>query len=62
MNETILQMLIGAAQARFDAMSPEQKDAMRREQKISFVYGQLHDCAPSVTKEEIANLIKSKEK
>ena len=25
-----------------------------REQKISFVYGQLMDCAPHVTKEDIA--------
>lgn len=60
MNETKLQTLIDAAQARFDAMSPGQKSAMWHEQKISFIYGQLQDCAPSVTKEEIADFIKYK--
>lgn len=58
MNKTKLQMLLENAQARFDAMSPEEQAAMWREQKISFVYGQLQDCAPSVTKEKIANFIK----
>lgn len=57
MSDSKLQTLIAAAQARFDAMSPEQKATMWREQKISFIYGQLQDCAPSVTKEEIANFI-----
>lgn len=58
MNKTKLQMLLENAQARFDTMSPEEQAAMWREQKISFIYGQLQDCAPSVTKEEIANFIK----
>ena len=57
MNKTKLQMLFENAQARFDTMSPEEQAAMWHEQKISFIYGQLQDCAPSVTKEEIAKLI-----
>ena len=57
MNETKLQTLIDAAQARFDAMTPTEQAAMWHEQKISFIYGQLQDCAPQVTKEDIAKLI-----
>lgn len=57
MNKTKLQMLLENAQARFDTMSPEEQAAMWREQKISFVYGQLQDCAPQVIKEDIAKLI-----
>ena len=57
MNKTKLQMLLENAQARFDAMSPEEQAAMWREQKINFVYGQLQDCAPQVTQEDIAKLI-----
>lgn len=57
MNEPELQILIADAQARFDTMSPEEQAAMWHEQKISFIYGQLQGCAPSVTKEEIAKLI-----
>ena len=34
-------------------MTPEQ----RRAQKISFVYGQLMDCAPNVTKEDVAKIV-----
>ena len=35
--------------------------AERREQRISFVYGQLMDCAPHVTKEQIRQWIEERE-
>lgn len=31
------------------------------EQKVSFVYGQLMDCAPNVTKEEVRRTIRKEE-
>lgn len=36
-----LKQLLDRANATFDAMSPEDQKAMRRQQAISFVYGQL---------------------
>lgn len=40
----------------FERLSPEVKRMHRRAQAISFVYGQLMDCAPHVTKEQIARI------
>ena len=52
-NEEIMR-LVKEAQARFDALSPEEQRAHRREQAISFVYGNLMDCAPHITREEVS--------
>jgi hypothetical protein len=38
--------------AKRHVMTPEEQ----RAQRISFVYGQLMDCAPHVTKEEVARI------
>jgi hypothetical protein len=47
------QKLLAEAVARFEAMTPEAQRAMRREQAISFVYGNLMDC-PGITREMVA--------
>jgi len=57
MTEAQLMQLIAEASARYNAMSSGERAAIWREQKISFVYGQLQDCAPHMTKEDIAKLI-----
>lgn len=41
------------AAAREHIKSPEEL----REQRISFVYGQLMDCAPHVTREQVAKIV-----
>lgn len=46
-NPELAKLLEAAAKA--PPMTPEQ----RREQKISFVYGQMMDCAPHLTKDDI---------
>ena len=40
-------------QAKHHVMTPEEK----RAQRISWVYGQMMDCAPEITKEEVARII-----
>lgn len=57
MTEAQLKQLITEAAVRYNAMSSGEQAAMWREQKISFVYGQLQDCVPHVTKEDVTKLI-----
>lgn len=52
--ETLSRLLKAAAN---HVMTPEEIF----EQKVSFVYGQLMDCAPNVTKEEVRRTIKKEE-
>lgn len=46
-NPALLRLL---EDAKNHIMSPEE----RRAQKISFVYGQMMDCSPHITKEQVA--------
>jgi hypothetical protein len=46
--------LLKEANAAFDKLSPDEKAAHRREQYISFVYGQLKLSGRNVTKESLA--------
>ena len=43
--------------ARGHIMSPREI----QEQKISFVYGQMMDCAPNITREQVAQLVYAKD-
>ncbi len=54
-----LTLLFQEAKRRFDELTPEQQSAHRREQRISWVYGQL-GCmrkGPQLTREQVAELI-----
>jgi hypothetical protein len=58
-NDGKLDALVKKAMAAFDALSPEEQHAHRREQAISWVYGEMkleHEDS-SVTREEIADLV-----
>jgi hypothetical protein len=46
--------LLDKACAAFDALSPEEKRAHRREQAISFAYGNLALSGSAITKEMVA--------
>jgi hypothetical protein len=48
--------LLREANERFNALSPLEQAAHRREQAISFVYGQLKLDGVEITKEEIARI------
>jgi len=37
----------------YENMTPLEKARMNWDQRISFVYGQMMDCAPHITREEI---------
>lgn len=56
-NDGKLYALMREAQVKFDALSPEEKAAHRREQAISWVYGEMRlEGNDAITKEEIAEL------
>lgn len=56
-----LQALLDRARAKLAAMSPEEIAVMRREQAISWVYGEVNfDCAPGeerVSREQVARIV-----
>lgn len=54
--EDDISQLVKKAMAAFNKLSPEEQAAHRREQKISFVYGQLMLSGREVSKEEIARV------
>ena len=56
-----LNRLLEDAENRWNAMTPAERKELERQQKISFVYGQLMDCAPEVTKEDVERWIKEDE-
>jgi hypothetical protein len=57
-NDGKLDILIRHAMAKFKALSPEEQAAHRREQAISWVYGEMGLAGHTeVTKEEIADVI-----
>ncbi len=52
-NDPKLDALLAQANAKFDALSPEEKIAYRREQAISFAYGNVSLSNPDVTREMV---------
>ena len=54
--------LVAEAQARFAALSPEEQAEHRREQRRSFVRGQLMMTHPDMTLEEANRLVANAEK
>jgi hypothetical protein len=53
-NDPALDAMLKKANADFEMLSPEEKTAHRREQYISFVYGQLRLSGRDITKEQVA--------
>lgn len=57
-NDGQLDILVRHAMARFKALSPEEQAAHRREQAISWVYGEMGLAGHTdITKEEVADVI-----
>jgi hypothetical protein len=57
-NDGKLDILIRHAMAKFKALSPEDQAAHRREQAISWVYGEMGLAGHTeITKEEIADVV-----
>lgn len=57
-NDGQLDALVARARANFDALSPAQQAAHRRDQAISWVYGEMRLAGhENVTKAEIADIV-----
>lgn len=56
-NDGKLDALVRHAMANFKALPPEEQAAHRREQKISWVYGEMGLAGHEVTKEQIARVL-----
>jgi len=52
-----LKELMRKARAAYEQLSPEEKRAMRREQRISWVYGQMGLSGRKITREEAARIV-----
>ncbi len=52
-----LQAAIDEAVARFESLTREEQADHRREQRISFVFGNLLSSGADVTKEEVARMV-----
>jgi hypothetical protein len=56
---SVLRELLVRARERFEALSPEEQAAHRREQRISWVYGNLACMrgGPKLTREQVAEMV-----
>jgi hypothetical protein len=57
MSKPELDVLLKKAVASFNSMTLEEQQAILREQAISFVYGQMMDCNPEITREQVREVV-----